>query len=322
VPRTPTPLAVSAILATTLAAGAAEAQGVATAEALFLEGKKLLQEGRYEEACPKLAESQRLDPGTGTLLTLALCNERAGRTASAWAQFSEALAASKLAGRKDRVAEAQRHIDALTPKLSRLRVVVPSSVADVAGVEVRRDDVPLGRASWGDAAPVDPGEHVVVVRAPGKKQWSVTVRVGPDADEKTVTVGPLEEEKLAPTPAVASPPAAPPDRSDPGRGQRLVGFVTGGVGLVALGVGVGFGAHAIALGNDVNARCPSSPCADADAVAKNSDAHAMANVSNAALIGGAVALAAGIVLVLTAPKGRTPIALVPGAGSAALLVRF
>jgi hypothetical protein len=303
------------------------AQGAASAEALFLEGKKLLEQGHLDEACPKLAESQRLDPGTGTLMTLALCNERAGRTASAWAQFSEALAASKQAGRKDRVAEAQKHVEALAPKLSRLRVVVPTGVADVPGLEVQRDGVTLGRASWGDGAPVDPGDHTVVARAPGKQEWSTLIRVAPNADEKSVTVGPLEDEKKTPMPP-AVPPAATPAtpatqvESDPGQGQRIVGWIVSGVGLVAVGVGAGFGGYAIALGNDVNARCPSSPCADADAVAKNSDAHAMANVSNVAIIGGAIAMATGVVLVLTAPKHRTTVALVPSPQGVQLHVRF
>src|SRR5579883_366085 len=54
-----------------------------TATALFNEGRRLANQGRYNEACPKFAESQRLAPSGGTLMNLAECYERTGRTASA-----------------------------------------------------------------------------------------------------------------------------------------------------------------------------------------------------------------------------------------------
>src|SRR5688572_17830814 len=59
----------------------------ATARALFAEGRKLMGEKKYEDACPKFEESLRLDHGMGTQFNLAFCWEQLGRTASAWATF-------------------------------------------------------------------------------------------------------------------------------------------------------------------------------------------------------------------------------------------
>jgi hypothetical protein len=68
----------------------------------FDDGKRLAAQGRYAESCPKLAESQRLDPAPGTLMNLADCYENAGLTASAWATWLEAASATKQAGQVER----------------------------------------------------------------------------------------------------------------------------------------------------------------------------------------------------------------------------
>src|SRR5688500_1084042 len=70
--------------------GAAAQSASAEAEQLFRDGKRLMKEGKYDEACVAFEASQKADPATSTLLNIADCYEKAGRIASAWGAFLEA----------------------------------------------------------------------------------------------------------------------------------------------------------------------------------------------------------------------------------------
>src|SRR5215472_1302913 len=88
------PLVGSVVLLSWVHAVPVRAQQASTevaAQALFEEGKRLMSEGKYREACAKLADSERLDPGAGTLLNLAACYEKNAQTASAWSTYVEAV---------------------------------------------------------------------------------------------------------------------------------------------------------------------------------------------------------------------------------------
>src|SRR6185436_1646486 len=123
---------------------------------LFKEGRNLVDQGRVPEGCRKLEESQRLDPGGGTLLNVALCHEKEGRRATAWAEFTEALGLAKKDDRPQRIELAQTHIAALEPTLSRLVIQVGPESGDLTDLEIKRDGTVVRRAAWGSAMPVDP----------------------------------------------------------------------------------------------------------------------------------------------------------------------
>jgi hypothetical protein len=208
------------------------------AEELYREARELMDQKRYEEACKKFAESNRLDPATGTLLNLASCHEALGRTATAWAEFGEALLAARRDQRPDRVQFAEERIRALEPKLSRLSVVVPTEVR-VDGLEVRIDGKVIGAAAWGVSAPTDPGLHRIEASAPGRKSWSAEVSVGAEADKKSISVPFLEEDPNArqsesPTQTQTTLPSTVPPAADALALERPVPasvFVAGGATL-------------------------------------------------------------------------------------------
>ncbi len=290
-----------AVIAGALALGvvcwapAARANDPAAAEALFEQAKRLMAAGNYAGACPKLEESQRLDPGVGTQFNLADCYEHAGRTATAWALFVEVASSLGRTGDKEREKVAHDRAAAITGRLSRLTIVAP---ANVSGLEVRRDGEVVGSAAWGTAMPVDPGNHLLEATAPGKKKWSTTVAVGANGATATTTI----------------PELAPGDTSDssaPGAGapsttQRTIAIVLGSAGVVGVGIGAGFGISAFAQHSSYVKECPMDHCTTAQGVADHDSAARAANISTAAFAVGLAAGVAGLVVGLTAPKADAP----------------
>jgi len=169
-------VAMCGVCSITQVALADDAQEQVLAQALFDEGRRLMDAKRFDEACPKLAESQRLDPGGGTLLNLAICYEEQGKLASAKNNFEEALALAMRDGRKDRQKIARERIAAIGSAVPHLTVVVPPA-SELDSLEVKLDGLVLRRAAWSVATPVDPGAHVIEAAAIGRAPWSSTVRV-------------------------------------------------------------------------------------------------------------------------------------------------
>src|SRR5580658_6771444 len=127
------------MVVTTAAHAQTPSSSTVTAEALFEDGRQLVMQGKYDDACPKFAASERLDPSTATLLNLASCYERQGRTATAWATYREAANA---AGRNDYLTTAERHASGLESSLARLTITVEQPVE---GLHLERDGVAVER---------------------------------------------------------------------------------------------------------------------------------------------------------------------------------
>jgi hypothetical protein len=193
--------AFSAALAALAFAGPAAAQSGDTdrqiAQQLFDDGRALLEARRYSEACPKFAESQRLDPGGGTLVNLAYCHELEGKTATAWSEFRDALGQAIKDDRKDREDLARTHIADLAPKLMRVVVHVPERLA-ARDPEINLDRSKLPPTAWDTPIPVDPGEHHVSVSIAGAQPWSVAVSVSEPGETYAVKVPSFESPVVCP----------------------------------------------------------------------------------------------------------------------------
>ncbi|WP_437496623.1 hypothetical protein [Sorangium sp. So ce1099] len=287
----------------------------ALAEGLFQDGKKLMDEGKLQEACPKLAESQRVDPTVGTLLNLAVCHEKEGKTASAWAEFKEASALAASAGQQDRAQFAAKRGSELEARLTRLVLEVAQPAPGMA-ITLNGKDL-SATAATGSGIPVDPGTATVEARAPGRQPWSQQVTLEPGPSTARVTIPPLAG-VAAPEPPSAAPPApprpAPPARpvapapEGAGSPMRALGFVAGGVGLAGIGVGAVFGVLTVQKAGDVEEGCSGNfRCSRAD-VEANESARTTAMVSNIAVGAGLLCLGAGVAMVLLSPSPEKAVA--------------
>jgi len=116
-----------------LLAPAARAQAPAastdkvTAEALFEEGRRLVAAGSFAEACPKFADSERLDPSPARCSTRQLLRE-AGALRPRRGRRTARPRAPHNAATHEYLATAQRHAEALAPTLARLTVTVAQPV--------------------------------------------------------------------------------------------------------------------------------------------------------------------------------------------------
>jgi hypothetical protein len=279
------------------------------AQALFDEARQLMAQEQYAPACAKLAQSQRLAPGGGTLLNLALCHESLGRTATAWTEYNLALSQAIKDGRKDRQDIAHERIDALAASLAHVSIDVDGSATDDMTVTI--DDEPLARDAWRTDVPADPGDHRVQARASGRRSWHQTIHI---EASRTLHVSVPMLEVEGPPPGEAAPSAAergstptpptPPDAraSAPSNGRRIASFILMGAGVASVGLGAGFGVATLSNRDEANRLCPGTiPCASSAGLDANDRAHAFAWGSDIAIGVGIVALAAGAYLLLTSP---------------------
>ncbi|NUO54712.1 MAG: hypothetical protein HOV80_38215, partial [Polyangiaceae bacterium] len=165
-------------LAITLSAGTALADDDDWAEAgkLFHEARALMQKPEgLNKACDLLTKSYELRQRGDTLLNLAECHRRQGKTATAWREFDEAIKYAEKVEFKEAIEAAVKLRDELAAKLSAMMVEVESPPE---GIEVILDGKPLPSAQWGTPLFVDPGTHSVSASAEVHEPFEQSAEVG------------------------------------------------------------------------------------------------------------------------------------------------
>lgn len=294
-------LGLAAAVITVTAASSALAQGSGrdpgAADVLFREGRKAMQAGSYAVACPKFHESYRLDPAPGTLLNLGDCQEKLGHLASAWQFFREA---EQRLGGDERAGIARQRWATLEGRLAFVTFNLPPGAPP--GARVLRDDVELGAAGLGVALPLDPGRHVVRVRAPGRTETALELQLASgERRDVALEIGRLDP---AATTSAGEPRSAQASDTQPSRALPWIAFGVAGAGLLTTGIGAW---QVLEAKSVVDKQCTSSGECDPSGLDAASNGRAFSVVGT---IGGAVFIAgaaAGTYLLLTPTKKAPPL---------------
>jgi hypothetical protein len=203
---------------------------------------------------------------------------------------------------------------------------------DVIDVRVSVDGQVLADHLDGSALRIDPGVHVFTFEVTGQPAVTdkLLVREGEIGRHEPVVVtvaagaappGPAQEEgPPSPPPESLSAPAESGSSSGRRSTQRVVGLVTGGVGVAGLAAGTVFGLMSGSAWSKAKDACGGSTTACMDVPSgqsHRSTAEGDATVSTVAFIAGGVLLATGAVLFLTAgheKSAATAVVVAPSLG--------
>ena len=286
-----------------------------TAERFFNEGREAMRAGDFGGACPKFAQSQRLDPSLGTLLNLGLCEEQLGDLVSARAHLREFV--SNVPASDDRLAAAAEHLAALDRRVPRLEVRLapgasPSTQLFVDGVAVGAPG-PDGRLTL----PLNPGPHELVASAPGERTARYALRLG----EGQALARDVRLERAAPLAVANSGEDAGPAAG------RTWGYVSLGVGAAGLAASAVLGGLLLGKKGVIDDHCSDDggpkrcDSAGYDAVG---DAVTLSTAGTVTFAAGLAGVAAGAFLLVTSPRAPTKpvVGGGPGRGGLAFAYRF
>ncbi len=292
---------VCAVGACTAWCSAAQASDpAAAAEALFLEGRRAMDRGRYEAACSKFRESHRLEPAAGTVMNLATCEEHRGRLASAWQRWHEAL--QLLEPTDDRVPFAQGRVTALAGEIPSLTVRLAPGAPERSFFV--RDGARYERGAFDTALPVDPGEQVIVVGAPHHVPTVYRVEVQ-RGEQRAVEVrpGPVRRPRLD------------EERTEAASSQRTWALLCGGAGLLGASTAVVAGLLLPQRRATIEVHCSGATC-DALGSAALQERRQLEVARAIGWIVAGAGVGAGALLFFSEPAPTPPLGafLVPGQG--------
>ena len=284
------------------------------ADKLFEEGRKLLDAGKYVEACAKFEASIAEADGLGARLNLALCMEKRGKVYTAMMAFQDAAARADRDRQPKYAGVARQHAEQMRPLVPYLTVTITSPVPGEKVVIKRRGE-PDREVLGPDPIPLDPTDP----SRPDDQIW-IEAYAGGYATHKTEPFALPEKAKQTITiPALSTVPATstpPPSKSR----RKLYAYISAGTGLALV---IGSTIWANQMQNSINRYCndpATDDCEEVDgsiAITKQPYKSYQTRIKwhSSILFGaGIAAIGAGVVLYITAPGGgeaRDMTAIVP-----------
>lgn len=297
-----------------LLASVAHADDRAKAVELFETGRKEMKAGNYEAACAAFRESNERKPDSGTRGSLAICYQKLGRVASAYALWIDLTKTAPPRLRPDAAANAKK----LEPRLPKWTVKLAPGAPDL---EIMIDGVVV---AWKPnvAQPIDPGKHVLEANADGYAAFR---------HEFTASEGKTEEIAIGlariPVTAPEPPPPSPVEPATSSSTGRKVGFALIGTGGALVIGGAVFGVIAKGRYDDAQDLCGGEidacdPARVGAAQDKVDSARSAGTLSTVTFIAGAAAIVGGVVLVVKSPKRSKRVAIVPTGNGVAITGAF
>jgi serine/threonine-protein kinase len=279
---------------------AAGGAGAAEADQHFQHAVELMKADNCTEAVPEFLTSQSLDPSAATLVNLATCQARLGRSATAWKTYQQAATLAATEKNEPLRERALQAMSILGPTLTKLQIVSNPATPPLS---IRVNGEVLS-AYDGRPIPLDPGESVIEAAAPGREPWRKSVT----ADDLGATIV-IEVPDLRPVPPASQQAKPvylaerPHDRVDGRTDLRLPAAVLGGAGVASIVVGAIFGAGAQSNYDDSKLYCRANHCTP-QGIDLYDRASEKATVSTVTIGLGLVAVTAGVVLWLTSGPSR------------------
>jgi hypothetical protein len=295
-----------------------QAENVAAARSLGIQGVQLADAGKCPEAIEKLSRAESLYHAPTILGRLGECQVTVGQIVLGTENLNrvvrEQLPANAPKAFKSAQERAAKVLEAALPRIAYLTVIVEPHEAE-ASVSVGGAVVPS--ALIGAERPTDPGKHEVVATAPGYLEAKTGVELAEGARQAVTLTLTLDPNAAVTPPPVAVAPAAPNTNQPPpvdkaeGGSSKTIGYVLLGVGGVGLATGAVTGMMALGKKNDLD--CPDKTCTGAEAD-KLDSANTLALVSTIGVGVGLVAATVGVVLIATSggKKDAPPTANVGG----------
>jgi hypothetical protein len=317
-----------ALLLSLPAAAQADNSDSAAARAHLQSGYALKQGNKCHDAILHFRESIRLDRTLKAIVNLADCEEKVGKLSAAQAHFVEARDLASSLHAVELLSVANQRLQALERKMPKLVIKVAQGAPQ--GTVVTRDGVELGPVSLGMPLPLDPGNHVIIARNEAfERQYDVTLTEGQTQELEVTPSGgkallPRAAKPLEGSTATATATAEPvPDKpgfgaasnslATPGSsgwtGRQTGALVLAGFGVVGVGVGTALALSAKSDWQSTAGACPNNTCSDMQTQEDGNNARRRANLATVPIAAGAVALAVGGVVWLTAPKSSSATAI-------------